>query len=262
MNKQVQDPRHRRIRRPAKIDYIDLLESSIPCGLFAFTDDQAVRDEISVHLMKLSSIVVQLYRTTKGRARKELDEKEKKNFYEGQTKSVRELYDQIEFMTDEIKLWENNHKHPEEEKEKLYEDLTVGLNEQRRVSEELQRSNKELEEYAKTLEETIGITPHKGKMVSEASNKSRTLKSFLSRVETALWISKSFGIALDALSVKECDSGEVHHLKVSGQPQEKSSKDGSSYSDLDEDTKTEIAIEQILFLLDKFCVGDSFYHEL
>ena len=40
-----------------KIDYIDLLESSIPCGLFAFTDDQAVRDEISVHLMKLSNIV-------------------------------------------------------------------------------------------------------------------------------------------------------------------------------------------------------------
>ena len=35
------------------LDYIDLLEYS--CGLFAFTDDQAVRDEISVHLMKSSS---------------------------------------------------------------------------------------------------------------------------------------------------------------------------------------------------------------
>ena len=116
---------------------------------------------------------------------------------------MRELYDQIEFMTDEIKVWKNNHKNLEEEKAKLLEDLTVALNEQRRVSEELQKSNNELEEYAKTLEETIGITPHKGKMVSEASNKTRTLKSFLSRVETALWFSKSFGIALDALSVKE-----------------------------------------------------------
>ena len=43
----------------------------------------------------------------------------------------------------------------------------MALNEQRRVSAELQRSKKELEEYARTLEETIGITPHKGKMVSK-----------------------------------------------------------------------------------------------
>ena len=41
------------------LDYIDLLEYSVPCGLFAFTDDQAVRDEISVHFMKLSNAVVQ-----------------------------------------------------------------------------------------------------------------------------------------------------------------------------------------------------------
>jgi len=39
----------------------------------------------------------------------------------------------------------------------------VSLNEQRRVSEELQRSKKEHEEYERTLDETIGITPHKGK---------------------------------------------------------------------------------------------------
>ena len=29
------------------LDYINLLEYSVRCGLFAFTDDQAVRDEIS-----------------------------------------------------------------------------------------------------------------------------------------------------------------------------------------------------------------------
>ena len=44
------------------------------------------------------------------------------------------------------------------------------------------------------------------------------------------------------------------------QPQENLSNDGSKYNNLDEDTKTKI--EQILFLLDKFCVGDAFYHEL
>ena len=178
-----------------KQEYIDLLEYSVPCGLFPFTDNQAVRDEISVHLMKLSNAVVHLYRTTRGRARKELDEKVKKiHVYEGQTKSVRELYDEIEFMTDEIEEWKSKHKHLEEEKERLYEDFVVALNEHRRVSEELQKSNKELEEHVKTLEETIGITSHKGKVVSGTTNKTRTLKSFLSRVETALWFSKSLGL--------------------------------------------------------------------
>ena len=71
------------------------MKYSVPCRLFAFTDDQAIRDEISVHLMKLLNAVVQLYRKTKGRARKELDEKVKK----GQTKSVSELFDEIGDMT-------------------------------------------------------------------------------------------------------------------------------------------------------------------
>lgn len=44
-----------------------------------------------------------------------------------------------------------------------------------------------------------------------------------------------------------------------GQPQEKSSNDGSNYN-LHEDTKTKIY--QILFLLDIFCIGDACYREL
>ena len=58
---------------------------------------------------------------------------------------------------------------------------TLWFDEQRRVSEELQRSYKELEEYARTLEEAIGMAPHKGKIVSEASNKTRTLSIMLVR---------------------------------------------------------------------------------
>jgi len=56
-----------------------------------------------------------LYRKTRGRARKELDKKAKKNdIYEGQT----ELYDQIKFMTMKSRRKKNNHKHLEEEKVK------------------------------------------------------------------------------------------------------------------------------------------------
>ena len=57
-------------------------------------------------------------------------------------------------------------------------------------------SNKEQENYIKTLEETTGIEAYKGKAVSEAGKKKvRTLKCFLSRVEMAALISKNWALA-------------------------------------------------------------------
>ena len=58
-------------------------------------------------------------------------------------------------MTDEIAGRTRKHKQLEEEKKRLYEDLVMALNKQKRVSEELQKSNKELEEYIKNLEDTV-----------------------------------------------------------------------------------------------------------
>lgn len=54
-----------------------------------------------------------------------------------QTKSVREFYDEIEYMTDEIVEWKRKHKQLEEEKKRLNEDLVIALNKQRRVSEDM-----------------------------------------------------------------------------------------------------------------------------
>ena len=58
-------------------------------------------------------------------------------------------------MTDEIAERKAKRKQLEEEKKRLYEDLVMARNKQKRVSEELQKSNKELEEYIKNLEETV-----------------------------------------------------------------------------------------------------------
>ena len=52
---------------------------------------------------------------------------------------------------------------------KPYEDLIMALNKQRTVSEELQKSNKQFEEYLKKLENTIGITSAKRRVVCEAT---------------------------------------------------------------------------------------------
>ena len=69
---------------------------------------------------------------------------------------------------------------------------------------------------------------------------------------------ESFGLQLDSLNVKEMGTGIVHNLEVSHETE--GSSQGSKYNNLPEEEKEKI--EQILFLLDKFCVGDAFYHEL
>jgi len=84
-------------------------------------------------------------------------------------------------------------------------------------------------------------------------NKSRSLKTFQSRAQTALWFSKSFGLGIQGIQVKEQKTGNTHYLEL-----EKSAH--QEIDSLTDEDKTKI--EQVLFLLDKFCVGDSFYHEL
>ena len=53
-------------------------------------------------------------------------------------------------------------------------------------------------------------------------------------------------------------TGVIHNLQVSNEPRD--NVEGSKYGSLPEQEKEKI--EQILFLLDKFCVGDAFYREL
>ncbi|CAB4040368.1 Hypothetical predicted protein, partial [Paramuricea clavata] len=80
---------------------------------------------------------------------------------------------------------------------------------------------------------------HKGKDISEVIKKSRTLKKYLSRANVALWFSRSFGLQVESLIVSEVKSG---------------------FDALSVDDKSKV--EKVLFLLDRFCVGDHFYHEL
>ena len=111
-------------------------------------------------------------------------------------------------------------------------------------------ANSILEDYSKCLDRQNGFT-YNGKDISEAKNKQRTPKTFMTKAETALWFSKAFGLELESIKVKESNTGKSHEVFVGG----------STSCNADDDEEM-ARTEQILYLQDKFCVSDEFCHEL
>ena len=121
---------------------------------------------------------------------------------------------------------------------------------------DMQVKNKELLSYTEKLK-TSSQKQYAGKDISEVKKKFRTLNTFMSRAETALWFSKSFGLELESLKVKEIKTGTSHTVMTQGQdPVEK----GNGFDALTEEKKSRV--EKVLCSLDKFCVRDYFYHDL
>ena len=247
------------------LDYVALLEGAIRGHALFFTDDKTERHEMNQALAKRAGSVVNLYRTTKGRAREALNDSVKKfHIFEGQVKSSQDLQMKMIRLESEINEWRNKYENIEQEKQELFKEMTQTIQEQDRVINHLQNTNKELEDYVANLEKLSTTVEYKGKPVSSSLNKGRTLKNFLTRAETALWFSHFFGLNIESILVKESDTGVKHTLTMrqslpcdlAAQEQETTLK----YNSLSEEEKKQV--EEILFLLDKFCVGDCFFHEL
>jgi len=205
--------------------YIDFLEATIPSGLFTFSDDEIVRQEVNNNLAKISGSVVQLYKNTKGRAREKLNERTKKyHIFEGQNKPATEFKAEItkiqeEFelekgkLQEEIEDWRRRYKDLEKEKESIFNEMVKILSEKDKIIGHLQQSNHELEVYIDNIEKHLDLQKkYQGKPISETKNKSRSMKTFMSRAEVALWFSESFGLEIEALNVKECTTGMTHVL--------------------------------------------------
>ena len=82
--------------------------------------------------------------------------------------------------------------------------MVLAVNQKENETQVLQKTNKELEDYIASLENSVGISSYQGKPLSTVKNKFRTLKTFISRAEAALWF---------FLTVKESDSDVVHNIK-------------------------------------------------
>lgn len=86
----------------------------------------------------------------------------------------------------------------------------------------------------------------------------------MSRAQSALWLATLFGLELKSLTVRETiKSGELHIGTVDTKTSEASSSHGERQSGGFEALSLEekSTVKKIIFLLDKFCVGDSFYYD-
>ena len=79
--------------------------------------------------------------------------------------------------------------------------------------------------------------------------KRRKLKLLKNNIQCALLFSESFGLKLSQVKLSD-EKGDTHLL----------TRENDCFETLQEEDNNKL--EQILFLLDKFCVGDEVYHEM
>jgi hypothetical protein len=70
---------------------------------------------------------------------------------------------------------------------------------------------------------------------------------------TGTWFSESFGLCLDSVKLDD-DSGQAHCLSFALEKGLKSCKELPDEEQQD--------IQQVLFIMDKFCIGEAAYHKL
>ena len=198
----------KRMRKKYKT-YIDLFELIIPSNLFSIRKSEEVRKELNESLRKLASSVKSQYKQIRGRKGLALNSKIKKfHVFERHVQSVAELERENEQLKElnsslheEIEEWKSNYANLEEEKRKMLHEMQAEIRTLQDDVEKAETTNKELIDYIERLQ--TAQQDYKGKDISQVKKKSRTLKTFMTRAQTALWFAKSFGLEIESVAMKE-----------------------------------------------------------
>ena len=215
----------------------------------SFYNNQRI-DEL---LRKECSAVSSVCRRTKGRKRKSLNNKVYRlSIKRGEVETIEQLKTEVSIINQEFEEFEEKYHDLENEKQALYEEMIFEVNSLKEEVCDLKTVNKQLMDYVDTLEK-MEYLQCQGKRVQDVGKKqqSRKLRMLKNRAQCALWFCESFGLKLLQISFKD-DKGGNYSVDYN------TPLDGSS--GLSEDDQCNL--EKVLFLLDKFCVGDEFYHEL
>ena len=118
---------------------------------------------------------------------------------------------------------------------------------------EIRTENQNLQTYVEGLGQQLSFN-NSGRKLSDVGDRHqrRKLVELKSKVEKALWFSKTFGLDLQTVIFTD-DQNAKHKLSYS-------EKDKTSYKELTDERKQKV--KSVLFILDKFCIADAAYHEL
>ena len=94
-----------------------------------------------------------------------------------------------------------------------------------------------------------------GQSITEIKNKQRLrkIRELETYVEKALWFAESFGLKFTSVKFKD-DAQKIHTLTFNKETERK------DFQYLSEAEKQKV--KEILFITDKFCVGEAAYHEI
>ena len=138
--------------------------------------------------------------------------------------------------------------------EELRRKSNDSLTEARADTEKLRRENANLWQYFDKISDQEGFKNY-GKTFSEVKERQqrRRIREVKTYVEQALWFAETFGLKLSSVRFK--DSGGVSHTI----DYQTSDRRKNSYKDLSEEEKEKI--KQVLYVTDKFCIGEAAYHQ-
>ena len=151
-------------------------------------------------------------------------------------------------------MWQERYTDLENEKKRIYDEMKIEVHKLVEEISDLQQVNKELAEYIEIIEEKESLKCT-GKPFHElgSKQKGRKLHHLKSKAQCALWFCKSFGLEVKNIELQD-KHGSTHQLNYNETP------NIGKYEDLPQEEKDKI--EQVLFLMDKCCMGGEVYHEL
>ena len=242
-------------------DYISLANDLIPghCEQISQNSGQ----QINGNLAWKAGEVKTLYRKARNsRERGELDHKSfKLSIFENEIVSLEGVEEDLICSRQEIEEWKRKVEDLEQKKRELLEALQEALREKDKCLKEkekeiaeLTEQNQDLLRHINALEERLGEGGCTGKKLGELSSRqrSRRLKELKSRAQVALWFLKSYGLELTCLKGVEQKHGKAYTINFEREQAQEASTEKE-----DNDV-----VEQVLYLLDKFCASDELYHEL
>ena len=132
------------------------------------------------------------------------------------------LMERLQECYGEVDEWRKKYENLEDEKEKLFEELTeeiLNSQDKKKISN-LEKANEELKKYVRKLEkQQSNDVSERQLFTKEMATLSkrqvrRRLEAVSSRARKALWFSKQYGLELDALGFKDKE-GNQYPLKMS-----------------------------------------------